>query len=77
MRQTASTQVATAEQDIPIEGLQHSRGAGPDYGLLGLAEEVDEEEALHDLRAECLHVGFLASAFAHHRMAGTGPGRQR
>ncbi|MGW2618013.1 SMI1/KNR4 family protein [Streptomyces sp. NPDC001500] len=40
-------------------------GAGPDYGLLGLAEEVDDEEALHDLRAECLHVGFLATPFPH------------
>ncbi|MFF3207336.1 SMI1/KNR4 family protein [Streptomyces sp. NPDC002962] len=50
-------------------------GAGPDYGLLGLAEEVDEEEALHDLRAECLHVGFLASAFAH-TTEWPGPGRE-
>ncbi|MET9496968.1 SMI1/KNR4 family protein [Streptomyces sp. NPDC006552] len=38
-------------------------GAGPDYGLLGLAEEGDDEEALHDLRAECLRVGFLATPF--------------
>ncbi|MFJ2566276.1 MULTISPECIES: SMI1/KNR4 family protein [unclassified Streptomyces] len=49
-------------------------GAGPDYWLLGLAEEGDDEEALHDLRAECLHVGFLATPFAHTR-EWPGPGR--
>ncbi|MGW4652647.1 SMI1/KNR4 family protein [Kitasatospora sp. NPDC004289] len=40
-------------------------GAGPHYGLLGLTEEVDDEEALHDLRAECLRPGFLATPFPH------------
>ncbi|MET8808887.1 SMI1/KNR4 family protein [Streptomyces sp. NPDC004546] len=49
-------------------------GAGPDYGLLRLAEEVDDEEALHDLRAECLHVGFLATPFPH-TTDWPGPGR--
>jgi hypothetical protein len=49
-------------------------GAGPHYGLLGLAEEVDDEEALHDLRAECLRVGFLATPFPH-TTDYPGPGR--
>ncbi|MGW3853041.1 SMI1/KNR4 family protein [Streptomyces fagopyri] len=49
-------------------------GAGPDYGLLGLEEEVDDEEALHDLRAECLRVGFLATPFPH-TTDWPGPGR--
>lgn len=40
-------------------------GAGPDYGLLGLTEEVDGEEALHDLRAEGRRAGFLATPFPH------------
>jgi hypothetical protein len=49
-------------------------GAGPDYGLLHLAEEADDEEALHDLRAECLHAGFLATPFPH-TTDRPGPGR--
>ncbi|KUM82464.1 hypothetical protein AQI94_41780 [Streptomyces pseudovenezuelae] len=40
-------------------------GAGPDYGLLGLGEEVDGEEALHDLRAEGRRAGFLSTPFPH------------
>ncbi|MFJ5234854.1 SMI1/KNR4 family protein [Kitasatospora sp. NPDC088391] len=49
-------------------------GAGPHHGLLGLAEDVDEEEALHDVRAECLRPGFLARVFvpaAERSMEGT------
>lgn len=49
-------------------------GAGPHYGLLGLAEEVDGEEALHDLRTECLRAGFLATPFPH-TTDWPGPGR--
>lgn len=49
-------------------------GAGPDYGLLGLAEEVDDADALHDLRAECLRAGFLATPFPH-TTHWLGPGR--
>ncbi|MEU5244091.1 SMI1/KNR4 family protein [Streptomyces asoensis] len=49
-------------------------GAGPHYGLLGLAEEVDDEEALHDLRTECLRAGFLATPFPH-TADWPGPGR--
>ncbi|BAJ32221.1 MULTISPECIES: SMI1/KNR4 family protein [Kitasatospora] len=48
-------------------------GAGPDHGLLGPAEQVDEEEALYDLRAECLRDGFLAAPFPH-TTARPGPG---
>ncbi|MFF3160927.1 SMI1/KNR4 family protein [Streptomyces sp. NPDC003273] len=40
-------------------------GAGPDYGLLGLTEEVDDEEALHDLREEGRRAGFLSTPFPH------------
>jgi hypothetical protein len=40
-------------------------GAGPDYGVLGLFEEVDEEEALHGERFEALRPGFLATPFPH------------
>ncbi|MGW2402846.1 SMI1/KNR4 family protein [Kitasatospora sp. NPDC001664] len=49
-------------------------GAGPDYGLLGLSEEVDDGEALHDLRTECLQAGFLATPFPH-TTDRPGPGR--
>ncbi|WP_236654515.1 SMI1/KNR4 family protein [Streptacidiphilus anmyonensis] len=49
-------------------------GAGPDYGLPGLAEEVADEEALHDVRAECLQLGFLATPFPH-TADRPGPGR--
>lgn len=49
-------------------------GAGPHYGVLGLTEEVDEEEALYDLREESLTAGFLATPFPHTR-ARPGPGR--
>lgn len=49
-------------------------GAGPDYGVLGLAEEVDDEEALADLRSDCLQVGFLATPFPHSTDR-PGPGR--
>ncbi|MGX1372013.1 hypothetical protein RKD19_007372 [Streptomyces canus] len=40
-------------------------GSGPHYGLLGLAEEVADEAALHDLRTECLRADFLAASFPH------------
>ncbi|MFF5403459.1 SMI1/KNR4 family protein [Streptomyces misionensis] len=49
-------------------------GAGPQYGLLGPAEEVDDEEVLHDLRTECLRAGFLAIPFPH-TTDWPGPGR--
>jgi hypothetical protein len=49
-------------------------GAGPDYGLLGLAEDVDDEEALHDLREEGRRAGFLATPFPH-TTEWPGPGR--
>nr|WSW70821.1 SMI1/KNR4 family protein [Streptomyces sp. NBC_00995] len=49
-------------------------GAGPHYGLLGLTEEGDDEEALHDLRAECLRAGSLATPFPH-TTERPGPGR--
>ncbi|MPY47789.1 SMI1/KNR4 family protein [Streptomyces sp. K1PN6] len=49
-------------------------GAGPAYGLLGLTEEVDGEEALHDLREESRRTDFLATPFPHTR-AWSGPGR--
>jgi hypothetical protein len=49
-------------------------GAGPNYGLLGLAEDVDDEEALYDLWAECMRVGFLATPFPH-TTEWPGPGR--
>ncbi|MFJ9120147.1 SMI1/KNR4 family protein [Streptomyces sp. NPDC102394] len=49
-------------------------GAGPYYGLLGLAEEVDDQEALFDLRAECLEPGFLAAPFPH-TTGRPGPGK--
>ncbi|WP_245983962.1 SMI1/KNR4 family protein [Streptomyces tateyamensis] len=40
-------------------------GAGPEYGVLGLFEEVDEAGVLHGERAEALRPGFLATAFPH------------
>ncbi|MBV1856413.1 SMI1/KNR4 family protein [Catellatospora sp. NEAU-YM18] len=49
-------------------------GAGPDYGLLGLTEEVDSEEALSDLREEGRQFGFLSTPFTHSG-AWPGPGR--
>ncbi|BAJ27124.1 hypothetical protein KSE_12935 [Kitasatospora setae KM-6054] len=49
-------------------------GAGPHYGLLSLTGEVDDDEALHDLRAECLRAGFLATLFPH-TTDWPGPGR--
>lgn len=49
-------------------------GAGPDYGLLGLTEEVDDEEALHDLREEGRRTGFMSTPFPH-TSAWPGPGR--
>ncbi|MER6473091.1 SMI1/KNR4 family protein [Streptomyces collinus] len=49
-------------------------GAGPDYGLLRLTEDVDDEEALHDLRTECLQVGFLATPFPY-TVDRPGPGK--
>ncbi|MGW2729588.1 SMI1/KNR4 family protein [Streptomyces sp. NPDC001494] len=49
-------------------------GAGPHYGLLGLAEEVDDEEALRDFRTECLRAGFLTTPFPH-TTDRPGPGR--
>ncbi|MGX1548917.1 SMI1/KNR4 family protein [Streptomyces adustus] len=50
-------------------------GAGPDYGLLGLTGEVDEDEALYDLREEGRRAGFLSTPFPHTE-AWPGPGRQ-
>lgn len=49
-------------------------GAGPDHGLLGLTEEVDSEEALHDVREESRRAGFLSTAFPH-TDEWPGPGR--
>ncbi|MEU8760579.1 SMI1/KNR4 family protein [Streptomyces sp. NPDC048659] len=40
-------------------------GAGPDYGIVGLVEEVDDEEALYDLREEDRRAGFLSTPFPH------------
>ncbi|WP_327071197.1 SMI1/KNR4 family protein [Kitasatospora sp. NBC_01302] len=50
-------------------------GAGPDHGVLGLDEQVDEEDALHQLREEDRHAGFLAAPFPH-TDAWPGPGRE-
>ncbi|AUG80733.1 hypothetical protein CFP65_6062 [Kitasatospora sp. MMS16-BH015] len=49
-------------------------GAGPYYGIVGLTEEVDEEEALHDLRADGLRADFLSTPFPHTE-ACPGPGK--
>ncbi|MEU9382488.1 SMI1/KNR4 family protein [Streptomyces sp. NPDC048279] len=49
-------------------------GAGPHYGLLGLTDAADDAEVLHDLRAECLRGGFLATPFPH-TTDRPGPGR--
>ncbi|MDH6144900.1 hypothetical protein P3T35_006949 [Kitasatospora sp. GP30] len=40
-------------------------GAGPDYGVVGLTEEIDDEEALYGLYQECLQPGFLAAPFTY------------
>ncbi|MFI5532016.1 barstar family protein [Kitasatospora sp. NPDC051853] len=40
-------------------------GAGPAHGLVGLMEEVDQEEALYDLREEDRCAGFLSAPFPH------------
>lgn len=49
-------------------------GAGPYYGVLGLTEQLDDEDAVHDLREECLAPGFLATPFPYTR-AIPGPGK--
>ncbi|MEV4738918.1 SMI1/KNR4 family protein [Streptomyces sp. NPDC049555] len=49
-------------------------GAGPHHGIVGLTEDVDEDEALHDVRQEDLQPGTLATPFPHTR-AHPGPGK--
>ncbi|MFE5033284.1 SMI1/KNR4 family protein [Streptomyces sp. NPDC056683] len=50
-------------------------GAGPVYGLVGLMEEVDDEEALYDLREEDRRAGFLSTPFPH-TSEWPGPGKE-
>ncbi|MFF3759553.1 SMI1/KNR4 family protein [Streptomyces sp. NPDC002185] len=50
-------------------------GAGPDYGLVGLMEEVDDEEALYDLREEDRRAGVLSTPFPH-TSEWPGPGKE-
>ncbi|WP_392675519.1 SMI1/KNR4 family protein [Streptomyces sp. LN785] len=49
-------------------------GAGPHHGLIGLAEDLDDEDAVYDLREEYRRPGFLATPFPYTR-ACPGPGK--
>ncbi|MFF3116033.1 SMI1/KNR4 family protein [Kitasatospora sp. NPDC057904] len=41
-------------------------GAGPDYGVVGLTEVLDEEDAIHGVREDDLRPGVLAMPFTGH-----------